>query len=235
MLVKFGKIMKMVQEWKGNKMRLLEISQSIHGELPFQGQACTIIRLAGCNLSCSYCDVKASTSYELSIEEVYKRIEENGYHHILLTGGEPLLQSGEIMMLSNLLGRGHRYHIMTIETNGTVEIDEWPMERIVMDYKNPEMLTADQERQTINNLSRLKLGDLVKFIFDESFTISKISKLVRTFARIYPVITWVFSPKVVDKEVISFEKDFPEFLALSKEFPGKIFLQLQIHKFLNLP
>ena len=37
-------------------MKVVEIFDSIDGEGKRTGQPCTFIRLAGCNLRCSYCD-----------------------------------------------------------------------------------------------------------------------------------------------------------------------------------
>ena len=45
-----------------NNMDVIEIFNSIEGEGIRAGYPCTFIRLAGCNLRCSYCDTTYSYS-----------------------------------------------------------------------------------------------------------------------------------------------------------------------------
>ena len=75
-------------------LKVNEIFKSIQGESTYAGLPCTFIRLAGCNLRCTYCDTNYAYYHgkELSDEEIISKIEEYGVKCVEFTGGEPLLQ-----------------------------------------------------------------------------------------------------------------------------------------------
>ncbi|HYW79240.1 MAG TPA: 7-carboxy-7-deazaguanine synthase QueE, partial [Thermoguttaceae bacterium] len=74
-------------------MRIAELFQSIQGEGRLTGTESVFVRVAGCNLRCSFCDTPyASWSPEgqgMSIEQIIARVESFGTRHVVLTGGEP--------------------------------------------------------------------------------------------------------------------------------------------------
>jgi len=81
-----------------------EIFHSIQGEGPTNGTPAVFLRLAQCNLACSWCDTKYTWDWQhfsydkevvsLDAREVEERILELGCRHLVITGGEPLLQQG---------------------------------------------------------------------------------------------------------------------------------------------
>jgi 7-carboxy-7-deazaguanine synthase len=106
-------------------MRLIEIFYSIQGEGPAMGRPATFIRLAGCNLRCLGCDTDDRPSLELSIAEVLESIQGK---RVVITGGEPTLQMGQMSQLvSQLHDRGKEIHI---ESNGTNPIPGEILEKI---------------------------------------------------------------------------------------------------------
>jgi len=105
-------------------MRVSEIFYSIQGEGVLSGTPSVFVRLAGCNLSCSWCDTKYASrdteGEELTVDEIIRRVAEYPARHFVLTGGEPMI-ADEIHCLAerlNALGK----HV-TIETNATVAPD----------------------------------------------------------------------------------------------------------------
>jgi len=109
-------------------MRVNEIFESIQGEGNFIGVPAVFIRLSGCNLSCPGCDSKYHREgNEKSIDEVISEIKKYETKSIVITGGEPLLQTEEVANLINKLDEGvnryfkeNREHFwFQIETNGT--------------------------------------------------------------------------------------------------------------------
>ena len=86
-----------------------EIFVSIQGEGVFAGTPCIFIRLASCNLSCNWCDTKYTwdwKNYEyadhvitLNDDDIYLIIKEHNLKHVVITGGEPLLQKPCINLL----------------------------------------------------------------------------------------------------------------------------------------
>jgi organic radical activating enzyme len=106
---------------------------SVSGEIGLipQGQWTTFVRLAGCNLRCPFCDTAKtqvfSSGVEMSVDEVVQRIVAAGPRHVLITGGEPLLQMGEVaevcIRLRDLSPRS-KHKTIQIETNGTIAPDD---------------------------------------------------------------------------------------------------------------
>ena len=97
-----------------------EIFYSLQGEGPTLGKPSVFVRLAQCNLKCSYCDSKhtwdISQAIELDIKEVVKEIKKFNCNNLVITGGEPLLQIKEVWeLMYDLPG-----YLFEIETNGTI-------------------------------------------------------------------------------------------------------------------
>lgn len=124
-----------------NQIFLCEIFSSISGEGLFCGFRQLFIRLAGCNLSCSFCDANETQSiqekfrvetkpgipeYEtftnpVSIDRFLQFINDFSkfrHHSISFTGGEPLLQVGFLESIFPLLKESG--HTIYLETNGTL-------------------------------------------------------------------------------------------------------------------
>jgi len=109
-------------------MRVAEVFVSVQGEGPSLGKPAVFLRLAGCNLRCSWCDTKYAWSggEELGVEEVAERVRSllrrfGGVSLLVVTGGEPLLQSGELAELLARLRREVPHLEVEVETNGTVD------------------------------------------------------------------------------------------------------------------
>lgn len=103
-------------------MRIAEIFYSIQGEGEFAGTPSVFVRATGCNLRCWYCDTPY-TSFRPEgdnhpWQDVLKQTLSWDCEHVVLTGGEPLLQP-EIVPLAHALRRERRF--VTIETAGTVD------------------------------------------------------------------------------------------------------------------
>ena len=83
-------------------MRVNEIFYSIDGEGLRAGALAVFIRLAGCNLRCSYCDTsyawEEDAGQDMTIREILEYIERYGCDRITLTGGEVLVPGTIITM-----------------------------------------------------------------------------------------------------------------------------------------
>jgi organic radical activating enzyme len=77
------------------------------------------VRLAGCNLSCDFCDTDYSLKFFAAVPDVVARVRELGGDcpMVILTGGEPLAQRETLELIEALRRDGRRVHI---ESNGTM-------------------------------------------------------------------------------------------------------------------
>jgi len=145
------------------KLKVYEIFYSIQGETTTAGFPSLFIRLAGCNLSCSWCDtVKAGEEgKEMDIEDIIDEVNRNRpFHHVTLTGGEPLMQDGALHLLQRISEEGF---IAQVETNGTVPFRIIPDNvRIIADIKTPSSGEVNSFNE--ENLKYLRKEDEVKFV-----------------------------------------------------------------------
>jgi 7-carboxy-7-deazaguanine synthase len=148
-------------------IKINEIFKSIQGESTYAGLPCTFVRLAGCNLRCTYCDTNYAyyNGKEISDEEIIAKIDEYGVKFVEFTGGEPLLQEETPKLIKTLLDKGYE---VLIETNGSICIGCLDKRlNIIMDYKTPK--SGMSERMRVKNFEFLKKTDQIKFVLmDES-------------------------------------------------------------------
>lgn len=100
--------------------RVQEIFYSLQGEGQWTGRPMAFIRLSGCNLNCSFCDTVHDQPKDMTTEEILKQVVEYPTNKVVLTGGEPLIQS-VLELLTKLREYGFAVHL---ETNGTQPIRE---------------------------------------------------------------------------------------------------------------
>jgi 7-carboxy-7-deazaguanine synthase len=104
-----------------------EIFMSLQGEGYNQGKQVIFLRLAKCNLSCSFCDTDYHQGTDTSIDNIMKRLSEYSCKSVLITGGEPTIYN-----LSPLLKAMKELdYWIGIESNGTYHFD--PV-RDLLDY-----------------------------------------------------------------------------------------------------
>ena len=104
-------------------MRINEIVYSLQGEGRYTGVPAVFVRLAGCNLRCSFCDTEFESYTEMTEEEILQRVLAYPTEHVILTGGEPTLQLTTSLL--QLLNERHR--LVHIETNGSHPLPEGPI------------------------------------------------------------------------------------------------------------
>ena len=125
---------------------VVEMFHSIQGEGYHSGKASIFIRFGGCNLACSWCDTKFDEWENMTLREIIRNMERWDCNRIVLTGGEPALQ--DLKTLSSVL-RPLGY-LLTIETNGTITIDEGLMDWICVSPKD-QMYPSVKIRQIIGD------------------------------------------------------------------------------------
>lgn len=102
-------------------VKIAEVFDSIQGEGQFAGTPSSFIRLSGCNLRCWFCDTPYTSwepeGFQQTWQELVDRVAEYSSSHIVVTGGEPLLQPDIVPLTAGLKTLNRP---ITIETAGTV-------------------------------------------------------------------------------------------------------------------
>ena len=85
----------------GELLIVSEIYNTIQGETTYAGLPCVMVRLAGCNLNCTYCDTPQARSggRKMTIAEIQATVARFNPSLVEVTGGEPLLQEETPLLL----------------------------------------------------------------------------------------------------------------------------------------
>jgi len=202
-----------------------EIFYSIQGESTHVGRPCVFVRLAYCNLRCSYCDTAYAFNEgsEKNVEEVLSEIRRYSAHLVEVTGGEPLMQPDVHPLMTALCDLGYE---VLLETGGSLDIEpvDGRVKRIV-DFKCPSSGMA--KKNLWRNADLLRTGDEVKFVIGTREDFDWAVERVREH-HLPERVTVLFSPVFGELE--------PRLLAgwiLSLDLP--IRMQLQMHKYIWEP
>ncbi len=146
-----------------NVISINEMFYSLEGETLTAGFPAFFIRLGGCNLDCFYCDTEKARVYfnDMQIGEIIAEVKRNEpFHHITVTGGEPLFQKNSIILLQELVSIGY---LVQVETNGSISLENVPENvRIIVDVKTPS--SGEEGSFMMDNIRFLKKDDEVKFV-----------------------------------------------------------------------
>lgn len=168
---------------------------TFQGEGPSAGRRCGFVRLARCNLNCSWCDTAytwdwtrfdaSKEVHALSVDEIVARLEVMGVDRVVVTGGEPLLQQD---LLVGLFRRCASLDwVIEVETNGTVAPELAVVELVEQFNVSPKLANsgiAREKRIRPQALRRLRESGraVFKFVVCEPSDLHEIDALVDEFA-----------------------------------------------------
>jgi 7-carboxy-7-deazaguanine synthase len=173
-------------------MKINELFYSIQGESSFMGWPCIFIRLADCNLRCTYCDTQYAFNEgtEMSIPEILCAIDKYASRLVLVTGGEPMLQKSVNELFEKLLERGYT---VLVETGGQVPLaDVDPRVHKIMDFKCPS--SGMESHNDFNNIRHLTQNDELKFVVGDRNDFDWACDVIRRYDLTSRVGTVLFSP-----------------------------------------
>lgn len=188
---------------------------TIQGEGKFTGTPSVFVRLNGCNLRCAFkgslCDTpytshcpEKSVMYEVAelAKAIVERIDCIGGHcensHIVITGGEPMLQQEAILSLLDVLHYEYDcFNQVTIETNGSIPPYEdfdseeifWSVSPKLSNSCNFEGTDVPEAMQEQHRKSRINISALasivmsgkdyqLKFVYSGPETVMEIQALI---------------------------------------------------------
>lgn len=133
-------------------MKVNEIFYSLQGEGVHTGTPAVFVRLSGCNMACDFCDTDHTDGREMTDDEIVAEICRHPARHVVVTGGEPLLQ-----LTATLVGKLHaKGRMVQIETNGTLPLRDG-LERLV------DWVTCSPKYGRVPTIQRI---DELKIVFD---------------------------------------------------------------------
>ena len=212
------------------EFNVVEIFDSIDGEGKRTGELATFIRLAGCNLRCSYCDTPYGLDFKqgesMKISEIVDKCKDYNNRNITLTGGEPLARAWIEDLIERLVLEGFE---VNIETNGSIPLynhPKWKGVFYTMDYKCP---SSDMEsKMDSNNLEFLDTDDVLKFVVGSIKDLDKCKYILENHnikAQVY--ISPVFG-KIEPVEIVNYMKAHRKLFKNAR-------VQVQLHKIIWNP
>ena len=146
-----------------------ELFASIQGEGFSAGVPSVFVRVAECNLTCTWCDTRYTWDWQsydrdketlqLALSDVYDRVIElagTSIKNVVLTGGEPLLHQEDLTALAVAL-RARSFRI-EIETNGAIEPSEALIREVDQWNVSPKLESSGNKKT-----ARLRVGPLTRF------------------------------------------------------------------------
>lgn len=155
-------------------MQISEIFYSLQGEGINVGVPSIFIRLSGCHLRCTWCDSKFTwdlkSGEKMTTEDIIKEIKKYPCKHLVITGGEPLIQQSG---LKELLSKLKNYYV-EMETSGSLPslIDKY------IDHYNcsPKLSNSQNKRIRLEKFPPKKT--YYKFVVDTEEDLTEIKDFI---------------------------------------------------------
>lgn len=144
-----------------DRYKIKDMFYTLEGEGANVNKPIVIVELAGCNLSCPFCDLDIAVRREMTAEEIRKDVEKLSLNYIDVDGeitGEPfvLLTGGEAMIqvdkeLIDELRKSEFSYQIGLETNGTIELGDIEVDYIIVRPKPgaPIVITEGDELKVV--------------------------------------------------------------------------------------
>tara|TARA_B100000925_G_scaffold178466_1_gene134700 strand:+ start:78 stop:680 length:603 start_codon:yes stop_codon:yes gene_type:complete len=199
-----------------SSLPVMEQFVTLQGEGYYTGKPAIFIRLAGCDVGCTWCDVKESWDADdhpmIEVVEIVEKVLKYPTDFVVITGGEPSIH--DISLLIKELKKYNKY--IAIETAGTNSLPEG------IDWV---CFSPKKFKKPINDIYQ-KVNELKVVVSNPTD------------------FRWAkrHADKIDDKKALfylqpewnKFDELMPKILTFLQENP-RWRLSLQTHKFLNIP
>lgn len=199
---------------EGDFLPLMSSFYTLQGEGFFAGCAMFFIRLYGCDVGCSWCDVKESwrvdSKHFISVESIAKKIPK-GIQRVMITGGEPSIWQLE-KLVKILQSRKVKVHL---ETSGAYKFSQ-----------RVDWVCLSPKKNKLPIKNSYHLADELKVVIAEPSDIAfaqEQSQEVSKDTLLYLQPEWDRSAEILPF-ILSYIKENPQWK-----------LSLQTHKYIGIP
>lgn len=222
-----------------SSVRISEIYSSVQGEGEFAGTSSIFVRTTGCNLRCWFCDTPF-TSWEpegtdLSMQQILDQVraleeeDENSSGHVVITGGEPMLQLDLVELTRELKSETDSPRFITIETAGTIAR---PVTADLMSVSpklsNSTPSTERSEEWSIRHERDRNRPDVIrslvseyrcqfKFVIDQLEDVDEVSRYLAEFPEIDVSTVWLM-PQATSADELSEKSGWVRAAAFASSF-----------------
>ena len=206
-------------------IKINEIFFSIQGESSWAGYPTVFVRTSGCHLRCTYCDTTYAyhQGEAMTVELILAEIAKHPTRYVCLTGGEPLLQSASLDLMTLLCDRGYKVSLETSGDKTCAKVD--PRVKKIIDVKTPD--SGEPQAFCLDNLEFADADTEFKFVICSEKDFSWAEEF-SSGKRLFEKSNVLYSP--------SFKSVNERWLAeriLSTQSRAR--LQLQMHKYIWPP
>jgi 7-carboxy-7-deazaguanine synthase len=177
-------------------MYVSETFTSIQGEGILAGTPSFFIRSSGCNLRCRWCDTPYTSwlpeGRRIPTGDLVSQAAAAGVRHVVVTGGEPLLQRSIAELTGGLGAAG--LHV-TVETAGTIDPD-FHCDLLSVSPKtsnsDPQGRWRDRHRRLRSDVGPLRrlldrFGDhQLKFVVEDADDLAELQALLESLGGVEP-------------------------------------------------
>lgn len=137
-------------------LKISEIFYSLQGEGINTGKPVVFLRTSHCNLACSWCDTKYTWDWdnydytvevkEISVEALINSISQYQSKHLVITGGEPMIQQRQLLSLVKEVKE--LGYFIEIETNGTI-LPEGNLDQLIDQWNvSPKLASSANDKRS---------------------------------------------------------------------------------------
>jgi len=218
-------------------MKISEVFSSIQGEGIHAGKPSVFLRTALCNLKCVWCDTKytwdwdnydySKEVHELPIEKVIEKIKEFEPKHLVITGGEPLIQQNDIASLISKLGDDY---FVEVETDCTIIPNSALLEHVNHWNVSPKTSNSGNSReareipQCYDFFVKLE-NSVFKLVIENETDLVEIDELITKYG--IPKNKILLMPQASTKDEINSTKESVEELATKNDMLFSSRLQVE--------
>lgn len=175
-------------------LKISEIFYSLQGEGINTGKPVVFLRTSHCNLACSWCDTKYTWDWdnydytvevkEMSVEDLIDSISRYQSKHLVITGGEPMIQQRQLLpLIKEVKELGY---FIEIETNGTI-LPEGNLDQLIDQWNvSPKLSSSanDKRSREIENCYLFFSNHLkcyFKYVINDSNDLRELQGLVEKY------------------------------------------------------